>query len=335
MVFSIFVTGGLGFIGSNFVRYLLNSYGDVKVTNIDAVSYGANPRSLQDLEGDSRYGFVNADITDKLFVSKYVSRADIVVHFASETHVDRSISNPETFLRSNVLGTFTLLDATRKSDLNRFVHVSTDEVYGAALNGKCFSEEDTLNPSSPYSASKAAADMYVQAYHRTYGINTVVVRCTNNFGPHQFPEKLIPKAIIRALADLQIPLYGDGMQVRDWIYVLDFCEALDTIMKSGKPGEIYNVSGGNELPNLHVVEMVLKFLEKPKDLIKFGEDRPGHDVRYSLDSSKIRRELGWKPKHSFKEALASTVKWYVNNEWWWKPIANEKILSPTPWKEVW
>lgn len=335
MGLSILVTGGLGFIGSNFIRYLLKSYGDIQITNLDAVTYGANSQNLQDLEGDSRYRFVKADIVDKYVISKHVARANAIVNFASETHVDRSISDPEPFLRSNVIGTYGLLETVKKSNLQKFIHISTDEVYGAALHGKSFNEEDRLNPSSPYSASKAAADMYAHAYHRTYGINTIIVRCTNNFGPYQFPEKLIPKTIIRAASNLSVPLYGNGAQVRDWIYVLDFCEALEKLMNDGKPGEIYNVAGGNELSNLELAEMILTLFGKPKDIIEFVEDRPGHDIRYSLDSSKITRELGWRPKHSFEEALASTVKWYVNNESWWKPLVNEKILSPTPWKEKW
>ena len=325
----------MGFIGSNFIRYLLKTGQDVRLINVDAISYGASVQNLQDLEGDSRYDFVKGDTADQSIVSKQVAQANVIVHFASQTHVDRSISDPEPFVHSNVLGTYTLLEAARKSNLEKFIHVSTDEVYGPALDGKSFKEEDVLNPSSPYSASKAAADMYVHAYHMTYGINTVTVRCTNNFGPYQFPEKLIPKVIIRALSNLSVPIYGDGTQVRDWLYVLDFCEALETLMIEGKPGEIYNVAGGNELSNLKLAERILSLLGKPKDLIQFVDARPGHDERYSLDSSKITRELGWRPKQSFQKALASTVEWYVNNDWWWKPLVNEKILSPTPWKEMW
>ncbi len=330
----LLVTGGMGFIGSNFVRYMLESHKDVEVINLDALSYGSNPANLADLKDDPRYRFVHGDICDKDLVQRLVRDADVIVNFAAETHVDRSISNPEAFIRSNTLGTFTLLEAARIADVS-FVQISTDEVYGTAPSGVSFSEESTLKPSSPYSASKAAADMFVLAYHRTYGLRATITRCTNNFGPYQFPEKLIPKTIIRALKDLPIPVYGSGKQVRDWIYVLDHCEAIDLVIHKGKPGEIYNISSGNEIEVLRVVELILQLLNKPRSLIMHVEDRPGEDLRYSLDSSKIREELGWRPKHSFEEALAETVRWYVQNEWWWRPLATDKVLHPTPWRLKW
>ncbi len=331
----VLVTGGLGFIGSNFIRYLLEGYSDIEVINLDAMKIGSNPNNLKDLEGDERYTFVKGDIADYELVSKLVKDVDAIVNFAAETHVDRSISNPESFLKSNVIGVFTILEAIRKENLDaKLVHVSTDEVYGDILRGS-FKEEDRLKPSSPYSATKAAADMLVLAWVRTYGINACITRCTNNYGPYQFPEKLIPKTIIRASMDLKIPIYGTGKNVRDWIYVLDHCEAIDLVMREGEKGEIYNISSGEEKTNLDVVKTILSIMGKDDSLIEFVEDRPGHDFRYSLDSSKIREKLGWKPKHSFEEGIKKTMSWYLENEWWWKPLADERVLHPTPWKLKW
>ncbi len=331
----VLVTGGLGFIGSNFIRYLLERYSDVKVINVDALKHGANPDNLKDIEKGERYNFVKGNISDYKLISKLVKGVDIVVNFAAESHVDRSISNPYSFLQSNTIGVFVLLEAIRKNNPKcRLVHISTDEVYGDILHGS-FKEEDRLKPSSPYSASKAAADMFVLAYVRTYNINATITRCTNNYGPYQFPEKLIPKTIIRASMNMKIPIYGTGKNVRDWIYVLDHCEAVDIVMKEGEKGEIYNISAGEERTNLELVEEILSIMNKDRDLIEFVEDRPGHDLRYSLDSSKIREELGWKPRHKLKEGLKKTVEWYLKNEWWWKPLADERTLHPTPWKLKW
>ncbi len=331
----VLVTGGLGFIGSNFVRYLLERYSDVEVINLDALKYGSNPNNLKDLEGNERYTFVKGDITDYELISELIKDVDAIVNFAAETHVDRSISNPESFLRSNVIGVFTILEAIRKNNPEvRLIHISTDEVYGDIVKGS-FKEDDRLKPSSPYSATKASADLLVLAWVRTYGINACITRCTNNYGPYQFPEKLIPKTIIRASMDMKIPIYGTGKNVRDWIYVLDHCEAVDIVMREGEKGEIYNVSSGEEKTNLEVVKTILGIMGKDESLIEFVEDRPGHDFRYSLDSSKIREDLGWKPKHSFEEGIKKTVKWYLENEWWWKPLADEKVLHPTPWKLRW
>ncbi len=330
----VLVTGGLGFIGSNFVRYLLDEYSDVEVINLDAMKYGSNPANLRDLE-DERYTFIKGDISDYELMAELVKDVDAIVNFAAETHVDRSISNPYSFLQSNVIGVFTILEAIRKNNPDvRLVHISTDEVYGDILEGS-FKEEDRLKPSSPYSASKAAADMFVLAYVRTYGINASITRCTNNYGPYQFPEKLIPKTIIRASMNLKVPIYGTGKNVRDWIYVLDHCEAVDLVMRVGEKGEIYNISSGEEKTNLEVVKTILNLMGKDDSLIEFVEDRPGHDLRYSLDSTKIREELGWKPKHSFEEGIRETVEWYLKNEWWWKPLADERTLHPTPWKLRW
>ncbi|MEM0265458.1 MAG: dTDP-glucose 4,6-dehydratase [Candidatus Methanomethylicia archaeon] len=331
----ILVTGGLGFIGSNFIRYVLTNYSDIEIINVDNLSYGSNPSNLKDYEFDNRYRFIKGDIANKSMMKRLIKNVDAIVNFAAETHVDRSIANPWPFLKSNVEGVLSILEAMRSYGRDvRLIHVSTDEVYGDILEGS-FSEEDRLKPSSPYAALKAAADMLCLSYHRTYNLDLLIVRCTNNYGPYQFPEKLIPKTIIRALLNYSIPLYGRGQNIRDWIYVQDFCEAIDLLLEKGESGEIYNVSAGNELRNIDVVRMILNMMGKSESLITFVEDRPGHDVRYSLNSSKIRNQLCWKPKHSFQEGLRMTIEWYVNNEWWWKPLATENVLHPTPWKLKW
>ena len=329
----LLVTGGLGFIGSNFIRYMLTKYDDIQITNLDKLSIGSNPANLKNIETDKRYKFVKGDITDKKLVNNLVSKADIVVNIAAETHVDRSIAEPWPFIHSNTIGAVTLFEAAKKHE-KRILHVSTDEIYGDILEGS-FKENDKLKPSSPYSASKAAADLFAQAYHRTYNLDIVIARCTNNYGPYQYPEKLIPKTIIRAAINLPIPIYGTGTNIRDWIYVQDFCEALDMLLKKGKTGEIYNISAGNELRNIDVAKRILTIMGKPETQITFVEDRPGHDLRYSLDSSKIRAELGWKPRHRFEDALKTTVNWYMNNKWWWRPLATEQVIHPTPWKLKW
>jgi dTDP-glucose 4,6-dehydratase len=329
------VTGGCGFIGSNFIRYMLRKHDDVSIVNVDSLSYGSNLNNLKDVEDDKRYRFVKGSINDSSLMNDIVKEVDAVVNFAAESHVDRSIAEPQSFFKSNAEGVLVILEAVRCYGGNvKILQVSSDEVYGDILMGS-FREDDRLKPSSPYAASKACADLLCLAYHRTYGLNVSVTRCTNNFGPYQFPEKLISKTVIRAMLDLKVPVYGTGKNVRDWIYVLDHCEALDTALRHGRSGEVYNVSGGNELTNIQVVEKVLEFLSKPRSLIEFVEDRPGHDVRYSLDSSKMYRELGWRPKHTFEDALKRTVEWYVENGWWWKPLADERILHPTPWKLKW
>ena len=327
----ILITGGLGFIGSNFVRYLVEEVGmdAAEITVVDALKYGSNENNLK----DSEYKFVRGDICDYELMAELVKKTDAIVNFAAETHVDRSISSPYPFIESNVIGTYTILETMRKVNPEaRLVHVSTDEVYGDIEKGS-FKEDDVLRPSSPYSASKASADMLVLAYVRTYGLNAMITRCTNNYGPYQFPEKLIPKAIVRAQMDMKIPIYGTGKNVRDWIYVKDHCEAINFVLERGEIGEIYNISSGEEKTNLEVVSEILTIMNKP-DLVEFVEDRPGHDIRYSLDSSKIR-ELGWKPKYSFSEGLKEMIEWYLENEWWWKPLADEKVLHPTPWKLEW
>jgi dTDP-glucose 4,6-dehydratase len=329
----ILVTGGLGFIGSNFCRHILTNNLDYELINLDKIGTGANLQNLHDLENEKRYTFTKGDICNPQLLSKVIRQIDIVVNIAAETHVDRSIADPYTFLENNTIGTFTILEAIRKHDSQaKLVQVSTDEVYGEIDEGS-FKETDPPKPSNPYSASKASADMLVTSYCKTYGLKACITRCTNNFGPYQMPEKLIPKTIIRAMRDLPIPVYGKGTNIRDWIYVIDHCKAIETVMHKGQNGEIYNVSAGNELTNIDIVKRVLKQLNKPETLITFVEDRPGHDTRYSLDSSKLSSTLGWHPISTFQESLESTVKWYQENEHTWKPFATENILSPTPWKQ--
>jgi len=328
----ILVTGGLGFIGSNFIRQTLSYYPKYEIINIDKIGKGANPKSLKDLENRKEYRFIKGDISNSKLVQETIKKVDAVINFAAETHVDRSIADPNPFIQSNIIGTFNLLEAERKLNNSiSHIQISTDETYGDITQGS-FKEEDRLKPSNPYSASKAAADMLCQAYHRTYGLNITITRCTNNFGPYQFPEKLIPKTILRAIKDMKIPVYGTGTNVRDWIYVLDHCEALHYILERGRSGDIYNISSGSEKSVITIVNCILDYLDKLKDKIEFVEDRPGHDRRYSLDSSKIREELGWEPKYDFETALERTVDWYIENQWWWKPIADEKMLHSTPWK---
>jgi len=330
----LLVTGGAGFIGSNFIHYILQSR-DWDIVNLDKLGYGSNLANLKDVENDPRYEFVRGDINDFDLVSKILKDVGAVVNFAAETHVDRSVSNPYSFIESNVLGVYTILEAVRRVNPDvRFVHISTDEVYGDILEGS-FREDDRLMPSSPYSASKAAGDMLVLGYARTYDLNASITRCTNNYGPYQFPEKLIPKTIIRASMNLKVPVYGTGKNVRDWLYVLDHCEAIALVLEKGEKREIYNISSGEEKTNIEVVKTILELMGKDESLIEFVEDRPGHDLRYSLNSSKIREKLGWKPKYSFEEGLRKTVEWYLSNEWWWKPLTDDKVLHPTPWKLEW
>ncbi|MEG9193751.1 MAG: dTDP-glucose 4,6-dehydratase [Candidatus Methanoglobus sp.] len=331
----ILITGGLGFIGSNLIRYMLKEHKDFEVINLDKMGIGSNERNLRDLEGNERYRFIKGDILDFGLVSELIKKVDAVINLAAETHVDRSIANPRSFLESNTVGTFNILEAARIYNPRiRILHMSTDEVYSDILSGS-YREEDRLKPSSPYSASKAAADMFCLAYHRTYRLDVIIARCTNNFGPYQFPEKLIPKTVIRARLGMKVPIYGTGRNVRDWLYVLDNCEAIDLLLQNGRAGEIYNISAGNELESIEIVKRVLKIMGKDEKIIEFVEDRPGHDIRYSLDSTKIRKELGWKPRHSLDEALKSTVEWYLENESWWREIVDERILHPTPWKLRW
>ena len=331
----LLVTGGMGFIGSNFIRYILEKHPDWEVVNLDKLGYGSNPANLKDVENDPRYTFVKGDIADFELMRELVKKVDAIVNFAAESHVDRSISSPEHFLRSNVIGTYTILEAIRKENPEvRFVHISTDEVYGDILDGS-FTENDALMPSSPYSATKAASDVLVLGWTRTYSLNASITRCTNNYGPYQFPEKLIPKTIIRASMGLKIPIYGTGQNVRDWLYVEDHVRAIEAVLLKGEPREIYNISAGEERTNIEVVRTILRIMGRDDDMIEFVEDRPGHDLRYSLDSWKITRDLRWRPKYSFEEGMEKTVKWYLENEEWWRPLVNERVLHPTPWKLGW
>ncbi|NJE45921.1 dTDP-glucose 4,6-dehydratase [Thermococcus sp. GR7] len=331
----LLVTGGMGFIGSNFIRYILEKHPDWEVINLDKLGYGSNPANLKDIEDNPRYTFVKGDIADFELVKGLIKKVDAVVNFAAESHVDRSISSPEHFLKSNVIGVYTILEAIRKENPEvRLVHVSTDEVYGDILEGS-FTEKDALMPSSPYSATKAASDVLVLGWTRTYSLNASITRCTNNYGPYQFPEKLIPKTIIRASMGLKIPIYGTGQNVRDWLYVEDHVRAIEAVLLRGEPREIYNISAGEEKTNLGVVKTILELMGRDESLIEFVEDRPGHDLRYSLDSWKITRDLKWRPKHSFEEGIRKTVEWYLENEAWWRPLVNEKVLHPTPWKLGW
>jgi dTDP-glucose 4,6-dehydratase len=335
MSLRLLVTGGMGFIGSNFIRYVVSAGEPVTVLNLDKLGYGSNLSNLKDFENSEAYKFVEGNITDTGLVARLCKDVDAVVNFAAETHVDRSISTPNAFFENNTTGVLSLLEACRRADTT-FAQISTDEVYGSAQPDLASKETDKLDPTSPYSASKAAADMLVQAYNRTYGLRTHVTRCTNNFGPYQFPEKFIPKTIIAAFLGRRVPLYGSGRQIRDWIHVNDHCEAIYTILHEGEAGAIYNISAGNQIENLQVVSSILKLLGRGQSLIQHVEDRPGHDFRYALDSGFIRTQLGWKPKHTFQSALRDTVDWYVKNESWWKPlVADPKILSSAPWKERW
>ena len=314
----ILVTGGAGFIGSNFVRHVLTAHSDDTVVNFDKLTYAGNLENLRDVEKDPRYRFVRGDIGERAQVLEAMEGVDAVVHFAAETHVDRSNAGAAEFLSTNVTGTFTLLEAARELKVARFVAIGTDEVYGSIAKGAA-RELDPLNPSNPYSASKAAADLLARAYWTTHRLPVIVTRSSNNFGPYQYPEKVIPLFITNAIEDKPLPLYGDGKNVRDWLYVLDNCAAIDLVLRKGKEGEIYNIGGSHEVENIVLTRQVLHLVGKPETLITPVADRPGHDRRYALDSGKAHG-LGWKPTHTFPKALEATVNWYKGHEAWWKPI---------------
>lgn len=313
------MTGGAGFVGSNFIRHILKKYPKYKVINLDKLTYAGNLDNLKDIENNRNYLFVKGDICDREVVSELSKDVDAIINFAAESHVDRSIIDASDFIRTNIEGTYNLLEITKKHNISRFIQISSDEVYGSIERGS-FNETSPLRPSSPYAASKAAADVLVNSYRVTYNLPTVVARSTNNFGPYQYPEKIIPLFITNAIENRSLPLYGDGMNVRDWLYVIDNCEAIDLILHKGREGEIYNIAGDNELRNIDLTRMVLKILGKPESLIQAVKDRPGHDRRYSINCSKIKRELGWTPRFNFGRALKETVKWYVENEWWWRKL---------------
>lgn len=313
----ILVTGGLGFIGSNFIRYMLNKY-DYNIVNLDKVTYCANFENLKDVEKNKNYRFVKGDICNKKIVEELMPGCDAVINMAAETHVDRSIIDAGVFVKTDVFGTYNLLEAARKFKVKRYLQISTDEVYGSIEKGS-FKETDNLKPNSPYAASKAGADMLVRSYRITYNMPVIITRSSNNFGPYQYPEKVIPLFITNLLEGKKVPLYGDGLNVRDWLYVIDNCEAIDFIMQNGKEGEVYNIGGGNEKPNIWITKFLLKALGKDESYINYVKDRLGHDRRYSLDCTKIHK-LGWKPRFNFERALKETIQWYKNNKWWWKKL---------------
>ena len=339
----VLVTGGAGFIGSNFIQYLLDRYPDVQVVNLDALTYAGNLENLEPVEDNPRYTFVKGDIRDRELVGQLFARYafDTVVNFAAESHVDRSITQPEIFLTTNIVGTQTLLDAAKrawKTDPEdkysrefrpgvRYLQVSTDEVYGALGPTGMFTEQTPLSPNSPYSASKAGADLIVRAYHETYGMPVNITRCSNNYGPYQFPEKLIPLMIHNCLENRQLPVYGEGMQVRDWLYVEDHCSAICTVLEKGLPGQVYNVGGNNEKANIEIVRLLLSSLGKGEELITYVKDRPGHDRRYAIDNGKITSQLGWTPAYSFDQGMAQTVRWYLEHREWMERVTSGAYIS--------
>lgn len=318
----VLVTGGAGFIGSNFVRYMVKKYPEYNIVNLDSLTYAGNLENLKDIEELSNYKFVKGDIADRQFINQLFEeeKFDYVLNFAAESHVDRSITNPDIFIQTNIQGTQVLLDAAKNAEVKKYLQVSTDEVYGTLGETGYFTEETPLASNSPYSSSKAGADLLVRAYHETFGLPVNITRCSNNYGPFHFPEKLIPLMIINALNDKQLPVYGDGLNVRDWLHVEDHCQAIDLVLHKGKNGEVYNVGGNNERTNIEIVKTILKALDKPESLIKYVTDRPGHDRRYAIDATKLREELGWSPKYNFDTGIEQTIKWYLENQDWWKNI---------------
>ncbi|KIQ95154.1 dTDP-glucose 4,6-dehydratase [Anoxybacillus thermarum] len=326
---NILVTGGAGFIGSNFIRYMLNKYDNYKIVNYDLLTYAGNLESLQDVQTNERYTFVKGDICNAQLVD-YVVKAyaiDVIVNFAAESHVDRSIVDPAAFVKTNVLGTQVLLNVAKANGIQKYVQISTDEVYGSLGETGYFTEETPLAPNSPYSASKASADLLVRAYHETYGLNVNITRCSNNYGPYQFPEKLIPLMITNALEGKELPIYGDGRHVRDWLHVLDHCAAIDLVVHKGKAGEVYNIGGHNERTNNEIVHLIVEKLGVCKSLIKYVPDRPGHDRRYAINAAKIRTELGWEPRYTFNQGVEETIRWYVNNQEWWKRMKSGEYMA--------
>ncbi|HZY09986.1 MAG TPA: dTDP-glucose 4,6-dehydratase [Bacteroidota bacterium] len=319
---TILVTGGCGFIGSNFVKYMLEAFPEYTIVNYDNLTYAGNLENLADIKENPSYHFVKGDICDRTLVESIVKQygVEVIINFAAESHVDRSIMGPSIFIETNVSGTSLLLDVARERGIKRFIQISTDEVYGSlGENGK-FTETTPLHPNSPYAASKAAADLLVLAYHHTFGLPVIITRCSNNYGPYQFPEKLIPLMVANAIENKKLPVYGDGLNVRDWLYVRDHCSAISLILEKGKIGEVYNIGGNNEWKNIDIVRLLLKLLNKPQSQITFVKDRPGHDRRYAIDASKITLELGWVPTVNFERGLQQTVDWYLSHQPWWQRI---------------
>lgn len=335
---TILVTGGAGFIGSNFVKYKLEKDKDVKIVNLDLLTYAGNLENLKDIENNSNYVFVKGDIRDRKLLEELFQKYEItgVINFAAESHVDRSIEDPEIFLLTNILGTQALLDTAKRHWKNKpddkydriykegvkFLQVSTDEVYGALGKTGMFTETTSLSPNSPYSAAKTSADLIVRAYHETFGLPVNITRCSNNYGPYQFPEKLIPLMINNCNQEKELPIYGDGMQIRDWLHVKDHCIAIDTVFEKGRNGEVYNIGGNNEKANIEIVKLIIKALGKTENLIKYVKDRPGHDRRYAIDNTKITTELGWKPSYTFEEGIKETIEWYLNNMEWMESVTS-------------
>lgn len=322
---NLLVTGGAGFIGSCFVRYMLKNHPDYKIINLDALTYAGNLDNLKDVETNPNYSFVHGNICDKQLVDSLMSQVDACVNFAAESHVDRSITGPEIFIQTNVGGTLNLLEMAKKHKISRYLQVSTDEVYGTLGKTGYFTETTPLAPNSPYSASKASADMLVRAYYETYKMPVLTTRCSNNYGPYQFPEKLIPLFISNLLKGEKVPVYGDGMNIRDWLYVYDHCSAIDTVLHKGRLGEVYNIGGNNEKANIEITKLLIKELGKDESSIKYVEDRLGHDRRYAIDSSKIQNELGWHPSVTFEEGIKITIDWYLNNQDWIKRLENREV----------
>lgn len=321
----ILITGGAGFIGSCFVRYMLNKHQDYKIINLDALTYAGNIENLSDVKDNPNYSFVKGNICDKNLIVELTKDVDAIINFAAETHVDNSISNPNIFIETNVVGTLNLLEAAKNNKVERYLQVSTDEVYGSLGKDGYFTERTPISPNSPYSASKASADMLVRAYNKTYNVPTLITRCSNNYGPYQYPEKLIPLFISKLLKGEKIPLYGDGQNVRDWLYVYDHASAIDTVLHKGKTGEVYNVGGHNEKANIEITKLILENMGKDESMIEYVKDRPGHDRRYAIDNSKITNELGWKPSKTFEEGIKDTINWYLENQDWIKSIENKKV----------
>lgn len=322
----LLVTGGAGFIGSCFIRHILKKYPDYKVINLDALTYAGNLENLKDIDGNPNYQFVYGNICDKNLVRELIEETDAVINFAAESHVDRSIASPDIFIETNIKGTLNLLEASREIGIKRYLQVSTDEVYGTLGKTGYFSETTPIAPNSPYSASKASADMLVRAYGETYNLPILITRCSNNYGPYQYPEKLIPFFILKLLKGKKVPLYGDGLNVRDWLYVYDHCEAIDTVLHKGKVKEVYNIGGHNEKTNLEITKIILKEMGKDENCIEYVSDRLGHDRRYAISNDKITSELGWKPSITFEEGIKLTIQWYLNNQEWIKNIENKKAV---------
>ena len=326
----ILVTGGLGFIGSNFILKILSGFPDYEITNVDACFHGSNSKNLESISKSKQYSFVKGNISNSTLMDKLISKNDVIVNFAAESHVDRSISNPKPFLDTNIFGVYTILESLRKFK-KKLIQISTDEVYGSLTQASAY-ENFPLNPSSPYAGTKASAEMLVNSYHTTFDCDTIITRCTNNFGPRQFPEKLIPKIILLAEKNKKIPIYGNGKNLRDWLYVDDHCNAILSVISKGVSGESYNISSNNEIDNISIVKKILSIMKKTDELIEFVEDRPGHDFRYSMNSDKLRKHMNWKPNVNFDEGLEKTINWYTSNSEWHKNFS-ENIFNHTPWKK--